>query len=312
MAGLLLLPGRVVAQAGPVRLSGYIRSEASGEVVRYATISADGAECRAPSAECRVRATSNQDGFYVLTLPMGRHTVRVRALGYSPRVDTLVVDASATRDFRLTPVPFELEEIAVSGRRDSSDVDPGSPEMSTARLDLKTVRFVPVVLGEVDPIRTLTLLPGVTTISDFSTGFSVRGGTTDQNLILLDESTIYNPAHVFGFFSVFNGDAIDDVKLYKGAIPARYGGRLSSVLDVRQREGNANQFEGNGTVGLLSSRLSVEGPLPNKAGSYLVAGRRTYADLFLKLSSNPTSIRTLPTSTTSTPRATSAWAPVEP
>lgn len=275
----------LAAQDGPVRLSGYVRAEASGEVVRYATISADGAECRVPSANCR--ATSNQDGFYVLTLSKGLHTIRVRALGYAPRVDTLAMEGSASRDFRLAALPFELEEVRVSGSRDSSDVDPGSPEMSTARLDLKTVRFVPVVLGEVDPIRTLTLLPGVTTVSDFSTGFSVRGGTTDQNLILLDESTIYNPAHVFGFFSVFNGDAIDDVKLYKGAIPARYGGRLSSVLDVRQREGNAKQFEGNGTVGLLSSRLSVEGPLPNQVGSYLVAGRRTYADLFLKLSSDP-------------------------
>ncbi len=213
-------PGRgLAAQDGPVRLSGYVRSEASGEVVRYATISADGAECRVPSANCR--ATSNQDGFYVLTLLRGLHTIRVRALGYAPRVDTLVLEGSASRDFRLAALPFELEEVRVSGTRDSSDVDPGSPEMSTARLDLKTVRFVPVVLGEVDPIRTLTLLPGVTTVSDFSTGFSVRGGTVDQNLILLDESTIYNPAHVFGFFSVFNGDAIDDVKLYKGASPAR-------------------------------------------------------------------------------------------
>ena len=282
LVGLLISLGHLSAQDGPVRLSGYVRSETSGEVIRYATIAA---ECRAPSAQCR--ASSNQDGFYVLTLPQGRHPIRVRALGYSPRVDTLELEASATRDFRLTAVPFELEAIEVSGRRDSSDVDPGSTEMSTARLDLKTVRFVPVVLGEVDPIRTLTLLPGVTTVSDFSTGFSVRGGTTDQNLILLDESTIYNPAHVFGFFSVFNGDAIDDVKLYKGAIPARYGGRLSSVLDVRQREGNANRFEGNASVGLLSSRMSVEGPLPNQVGSYLVAGRRTYADLFLKLSSNP-------------------------
>ncbi len=278
-------PQPLVGQPVTVRVSGYVRAEASGEVIRYATVTADGPECRVQSANCR--ASSNQDGFYVLTLSAGLHTFRVRALGYAPRVDTLAIETSVTRDFRLAALPFELEEVTVRGARDSSDVDPGSTEMSTARLDLTTVRFVPVVLGEVDPIRTLTLLPGVTTVSDFSTGISVRGGTTDQNLILLDESTIYNPSHVFGFFSVFNGDAIDDVKLYKGAIPARYGGRLSSVLDVRQREGNANRFEGNASIGLLSSRLSVEGPLPKKIGSYLVAGRRTYADLFLKLSSNP-------------------------
>lgn len=272
-------PAPIAAQAAPsLRISGYIRSQATGEVVRYAQIAADGQQAR---------VESNQDGFFVLALPRGPHTIRVRAVGFSPLVVELTLEASLLRDFALTPKPFELEEIAVEGARDTSDIDPGSAEMSTARLDAKLIRMIPVVLGEVDPIRALTLLPGVTTISDFSTGFSVRGGTTDQNLILLDESTIYNPAHVFGFFSVFNGDAIDDVKLYKGAIPARYGGRLSSVLDVRQREGNANRFEGAGTVGLLASRLSVEGPLPKKVGSYLVAGRRTYADLFLKLSDDP-------------------------
>jgi len=264
--------------AAQVRLSGYVRSEASGEVIRYAQVSADGQA---------VRVESNQDGFFVLALPRGEHVIRIRAVGYTPSVTALVVEQSLTRDFSLRPMPFELEEISVAGDRDSSDADPGSIEMSTTRLDLKTIKLVPVVMGELDPIRTLTLLPGVTTLSDFSTGFSVRGGSADQNLILLDESTIYNPAHVFGFFSVFNGDAIDDVKLYKGAIPARFGGRLSSVLDVRQREGNAREFEGAATVGLLSSRLSLEGPLPGRSGSYLVAGRRTYADLFLKLSSDP-------------------------
>ena len=270
--------GLAEAQAPSVRISGYIRSDASGEVIRYAQISADGQPAR---------VESNQDGFFVLSLPKGTHLLRVRAVGFAPLATEVALEASMIRDFMLTPKPFELAEVAVQAERDSSDVDPATPEMSTARVDMNTIRLVPVVLGEVDPIRTLTLLPGVTTISDFSTGFSVRGGTTDQNLILLDESTIYNPSHVFGFFSVFNGDAIDDVKLYKGAIPARYGGRLSSVLDVRQREGNSKRFEGAGTVGLLSSRLSVEGPLPGKAGSYLLAGRRTYADLFLKLSSDP-------------------------
>ncbi len=233
------------------------------------------------------RAETNLDGFFVLALPQGTHVVLVRAVGYEPRVDTLTLSASTSRDFTLVPRPYQLEEVTVATTVDTSDVDPGTTEMSTARLDARLIRLVPVVLGEVDPIRALTLLPGVTTISDFSTGFSVRGGSADQNLILLDESTIYNPAHVFGFFSVFNGDAVDDVKLYKGAIPARYGGRLSSVLDVHQREGNAKEFEGNATLGLLASRVSYEGPLPRGVGSFLVAGRRTYADLFLKLSSNP-------------------------
>ncbi|MBM4187529.1 MAG: TonB-dependent receptor [Gemmatimonadetes bacterium] len=277
-AVLLGIASTPVAAQPVIRLSGYVRSSASGEVIRYARISADGQ----PSV-----AESNQDGFFVLALPPGSHQIRIRAVGFAPKVEQVTLTASVIRDFLLDPRPLQLEEITVAGRRDTSDVDPASAEMSTARLEMTTVRLVPVVLGEVDPIRALTLLPGVTTISDYSTGFSVRGGTTDQNLILLDESTIYNPAHVFGFFSVFNGDAIDDVKLYKGAIPARYGGRLSSVLDVRQREGNAKRFEGGATIGLLASRMSLEGPLPDRIGSYLVAARRTYADLFLKLSSDP-------------------------
>ncbi len=265
-------------QAGEVRISGYVRSAASGEVVRYAQLWADAGG---------PRVESNQDGFFVLALAPGLHVIQIRAVGFDPLTDTVNVRQPLVRDFQLTPRPFELDEVTVSGRKDSSDIDPGTTEMSTLRLDIKTVKLVPVVLGELDPIRTLTLLPGVSTISDFSTGFSVRGGSADQNLILLDESTIYNPSHVFGFFSVFNGDAVDDAKLYKGAIPARFGGRLSSVLDIRQREGNDREFVGNATIGLLSSRLSAEGPLPGRRGSYLVAGRRTYADLFLKLSSNP-------------------------
>jgi hypothetical protein len=274
-----LAPALLTAQEpARVRLSGYVRSDASGEVIRSALVAVPA---------LAVRTETNLDGFFVLSLPPGRHQIQVRAVGYQPRTDTLLVTASLTRDFALAPRPYQLQEVVVAGGRDSSDIDPGTTEMSTGRLEARLIRLVPVVLGEVDPIRSLTLLPGVTTISDFSTGFSVRGGTADQNLILLDESTIYNPAHVFGFFSVFNGDAIDDVKLYKGAIPARYGGRLSSVLDVHQREGNAREHEGNATIGLLASRLSLEGPLPGEVGSFLVAGRRTYADLFLKLSSDP-------------------------
>ena len=277
---LTLIVGAVPAVAQPaasVRISGFVHSAANGEVVRYAVIAADGVP---------ITAESNQDGFFVLSVKAGTHVIRVRSVGYLPFADTLTVTQSVTRDYRLTPKPFQLEEVTVSSTRDTSDIDPGIPEMSTARLDIKTVKLVPVVLGESDPIRTLTLLPGVKTTSDFSTGLSVRGGGPDQNLILLDESTIYNPSHVFGFFSVFNADAVDDVKLYKGAIPARFGGRLSSVLDIRQREGNANEFEAGASVGLLSSRVLAEGPLPGRLGSFLVAGRRTYADLFLKLSSN--------------------------
>lgn len=277
--GLLLWgPGADPLDAQEARLTGYVRARASREVLRSAVLTVD---------RLGTRTETNQDGFFVLSLPPGRHRLLVRAVGYAPLDTVIAVAGSRLQDFELEVRPVELEEVTVEARRNLPDIDPTSPEMSVARLDLETVKLVPVVLGEIDPIRTLTLLPGVSAVSDFSTGISVRGGSVDQNLILLDESTIYNPAHVFGFFSVFNSEAIDDVKLYKGAIPARYGGRLSSVLDVRQREGNANEPGGQATVGLLASRLALEGPLPGRRGSFLVAGRRTYADLFLRLSSDP-------------------------
>ncbi len=267
------------AQApGTFRLSGHVRAAASGEVLRGAVLTVD---------SLAIRAETNLDGFFALSLPPGQHRFQIRAVGYSPLDTVVALLASRSQDFALASRPVELEEVRVAARADLPDLDPRSPEMSVARLDLPTIRLTPVLLGEADPIRSLTLLPGVSAVSDFTTGITVRGGSVDQNLILLDESTIYNPAHVFGFFSVFNADAIDDVKLYKGAIPARYGGRLSSVLDVRQREGNVNEFAGQATLGLLASRLAVEGPLPGRRGSYLVAARRTYADLFLRLSSDP-------------------------
>jgi hypothetical protein len=268
----------VHAQSSPsLRLSGYVRSAASREVVRYALVAADAEPAR---------GQSNEDGFYFLTLSSGPHRLRVRALGYVPLDTTITLDASRTLDLSLRPANVQLASVAVQADREEAQVDPKAPEMSVARLDLKTIRQAPAVLGEVDPIRSLALLPGVSRSSDFSTAFSVRGGSADQNLILLDESTIYNPAHVLGFLSVFNADAIDDVTMYKGAIPARFGGRLSSVVDIRQREGNANNFAGSANIGLLASRAAYEGPLPGHAGSFLVAGRRSYADLFLRASSN--------------------------
>ena len=265
-------------EAARVRLSGYVRSGTSREVVRYALVAADNEPAR---------SQSNEDGYYFLLLDKGAHRVRVRALGFAPLDTMITLDASRVLDLILTPATVQLASVAVQADREAAQVDPKTPEMSVARLDLKTIRQAPSVLGEIDPIRSLTLLPGVSRSSDASTAFSVRGGSADQNLILLDESTIYNPAHILGFLSVFNSDAIDDVTLYKGAIPARLGGRLSSVVDIRQREGNANEFAGSVNIGLLASRAAFEGPLPADRGSFLVAARRSYADLFLKAASNP-------------------------
>lgn len=261
-------PGPVAA----VQLSGYVRHAGTREVVRYALIDTDSG---------RIRSQSNNDGFFFLRLAPGEHHLRIRAIGFAP-LDTIIsLTAPVTTDFLLTPRTVQLQQVEVASDREKSDIDPSSPQMSVARLDLSIVRQAPSALGEVDPLRSITLLPGVSRSSDFSTAFSVRGGTSDQNLILLDEATVYNPAHVLGFLSVFNADAVADMTLHKGAIPPRFGGRLSSVLDVRQREGNANERSGTASIGLLSSRLLLEGPLPRTRGSYLLAGRRSYADIFL-------------------------------
>ncbi len=154
---------------------------------------------------------------------------------------------------------------------------------------------MPALMGEVDVIRSIQLLPGVTTVGEGAAGFNVRGGSIDQNLILLDEAPVYNSSHLFGFFSVFNPDAVKDVKLLKGGIPAQYGGRLSSLLDVRMKDGNAKNMAFSGGIGTISSRFAVEGPLVKDKSSFIVAGRRTYGDLFLKLSLNSKTISCIST-----------------
>ncbi|QJR35690.1 TonB-dependent receptor plug domain-containing protein [Gemmatimonas groenlandica] len=268
------------ARRETLRLSGFIRSVSSNEVIRHAVLLVD---------DEATRRESNEEGFYVLLLEGGLHRVRVRAIGFAPMDTTINLISATTTDLVLRPRTVVLSAMRVQATKaERGDLDSRLPDMSVTRLDLAIAKRIPPLLGEVDPLRTLTLLPGVATTSDASTAFSVRGGSVDQNLILLDESTIYNPSHILGFLSTFNADAVDDVTLYKGAIPAKYGGRLSSVVDVRQREGNAREFAGNASIGLLASRAIVEGPLPFHRGSYMVAGRRSYADAFLRLANDST------------------------
>ena len=280
----LLLGGAISlhAQSPPaarVRLSGYVRSVASGEVIRRAELRAD---------DGQVRVESNEEGFYSLLLPAGSRRIRIRAIGFTPLDTVMRLTSSLTRDFRLTTRNVTLAAVTVQAdaKGDRPDLDPRTPDMSVVRLDMRAIKLLPTILGEPDPIRSLTLLPGVSMSSDASTAISVRGGAADQNLFLLDEATVYNPSHILGFLSTFNADAVDNVTLYKGAIPARFGGRLSSVVDVRQREGNANEFVGSASIGLLASKGTVEGPLPKRIGSYMIAARRSYADLFAPLASD--------------------------
>ncbi|MBD0831238.1 TonB-dependent receptor [Aestuariibaculum sediminum] len=225
---------------------------------------------------------TNEYGFYSLTAPKGNYTVIVSYLGYNTITKTIDLNADTTLDFELEEFSTSLDEVVVVAE-EPEQIAIRKPQMSVSKLNSGTIKQIPVVLGEVDVLKSIQTLPGVTNNGEGSAGFNVRGGAADQNLVLLDEAIIYNTSHFFGFFSVFNADAIKDIKLYKGDIPANFGGRVSSVLDVRQKDGNSKDFSFNGGVGLISSRLAAEGPILGDKGSFLVAGRASYAHLLMKM-----------------------------
>lgn len=224
---------------------------------------------------------TNEYGFYSITVPKGSHAVVISYLGYENLNTSIDLEADLTQNFELVETALALEEVEVVENVEAMNLK--SPEMSVNRLSISTIQNMPAALGEVDIIKSITLLPGVANGGEGSSGFNVRGGAADQNLILLDEAIIYNASHLFGFFSVFNPDAIKDLKLYKGGIPSNYGGRVASVLNIYQKEGNSKQFRANGGIGLISSRLLVEGPLKKDKGAFLFGGRSSYAHLFLPL-----------------------------
>ncbi len=224
---------------------------------------------------------TNEYGFYSITLPEGSYEIQISYLGYKTISETIILNKDITKNFKLLESAESLDEVVI--KEDVEKLNIKKPQMSVNALSINTIKQMPVVLGEVDVIKSITLLPGVTNAGEGSSGFNVRGGAADQNLILLDEATIFNSSHLFGFFSVFNPDAIKDIKLYKGGIPAKYGGRVSSVLDIYQKEGNSSEFHMNGGVGLISSRLLAEGPIKKDKGSFLIGGRSSYAHLFLPL-----------------------------
>lgn len=224
---------------------------------------------------------SNEYGFYSITLPAGTYKVTYTTIGFKEITKTVVLDKNVKLDVELQESSQELDAIIINA--DVEKLSTKSPQMSTLALSIETIKKIPVVLGETDVIKALTLLPGVTSAGEGASGFNVRGGAADQNLVLLDEATLYGSDHLFGFFSVFNPDAIKDLKLYKGGIPARYGGRVSSVLDIYQRDGNKKKLSATGGIGLVASRLLLEGPIEKDKSSFLIGGRSSYAHLFLPL-----------------------------
>lgn len=233
-------------------------------------------------AELRTSITTNEYGFYSISIPRGKYTLVISYLGFQTIEEEINLEINIKRNFKLSSNNQVLQEVVIESKKNKTNTR--SSEMSVNKLSIATIKKMPVIFGEVDIIKSILLLPGVTNAGEGASGFNVRGGGADQNLILLDEATIFNSSHLFGFFSVFNPDAIKDLKLYKGGIPARFGGRASSVLEIYQKDGNSNKFSINGGIGVIASRLLAEGPLVKERGSFLVAGRGTYAHLFLKLS----------------------------
>lgn len=235
-------------------------------------------------SDLNVGTTTNEYGFYSITILEGTHNVSVSYLGFSEENRIIELNNKTSLDFYLSEASQTLDEVLI--KTDIEKINIKSTQMSTNTLTSKSIKQIPVVLGESDIIKSIILLPGVTSAGEGASGFNVRGGSADQNLILLDEAIVFNSSHVFGFFSVFNPDVIKDVKLFKGGIPSKYGGRLSSVLDIYQKEGNNKDFKLTGGIGLISSRILAEGPLKKEKSSFLIGGRSSYAHLFLPLIDN--------------------------
>ncbi|WP_375560037.1 carboxypeptidase-like regulatory domain-containing protein [Bernardetia sp. OM2101] len=261
----------VFAQENTYTLSGKIRDAANGEELIGATVLVE----KMPGTG----AVANEYGFYSLTLPAAKYKILVSYIGFENQIFEVDLTKNITLNIEMSEAQ-NLKEVVITGEREA-DANVTEVQMSTQVLEVEQVKKLPALLGEVDVLRTLTLLPGVQSAGEGTGGIFVRGGANDQNLILLDDAPVYNASHLLGFFSVFNSDAIKSVKLYKGGIPAQYGGRLSSIIDIRMKNGNNKKFNASGGVGTVSSRLTVEAPINDKS-SFILSGRRTYADQFLR------------------------------
>ncbi|QRA44665.1 TonB-dependent receptor [Chryseobacterium cucumeris] len=256
-------------------VSGTVKDKKNGELLIGVSVKV--------SEDPTINVVANEYGFYSLSLPEGNYTLVISYPGYQDFEQKINVDQNIKLDLPLLPsesVEKAIDEVVITGIKKDKNLT--SAQMGAETLSIKNIEKLPVLFGEKDVMKTIQLLPGIKSNGEGSSGFSVRGGATDQNLILLDEAPVYNASHLLGFFSTFNSDALKDASIIKGNSPAQYGGRLSSVLDVKMKDGNNKDYNVNGGIGLISSRLSVEGPIQKEKSSFIVSGRRTYADLFLK------------------------------
>ncbi|MBC8488418.1 MAG: TonB-dependent receptor [Bacteroidetes bacterium] len=270
----VIISGIITAQDKHT-LSGHIKDATTGEELIGASIFVK---------ELKTGGITNVYGFYSITIPRGKYIIEYRFIGYETQSTKINLVENIKQDIELSPSSTSLEEVIVSA--EAVDENIKSTEMGIVKLNVKEIKSIPVIFGEQDILKIIQLMPGVSSSGEGNSGYYVRGGGTDQNLILLDEAPVYNAGHLMGFFSVFNSDAIKDVKLYKGNAPAEYGGRLSSVLDLKMNDGNSKRFGVSGGLGLIASRLTIDGPIIKDKSSFIISGRRTYADLFLNLSSD--------------------------
>ncbi len=248
-------------------ISGYVKDDQSGETLIGANVYLEN--------DATTGTVTNTYGFFSMTLPEGVHRIVVSYLGYQHHVEELTLLSNTNLNISMVQ-GIEMQEVVVAAKGEEEDENVQSTSMGRVSLPIEQIKVLPALLGEVDILKTIQLLPGVSSAGEGSAGFYVRGGGADQNLVLLDEAVVYNSGHFLGFFSVFNSDAIKNTTLIKGGIPAVYGGRLSSVLDIQMKEGNNQNFQGEGGIGLISSRLTLEGPIVKNKSSFLISGRRTY------------------------------------
>ncbi len=267
LSGFWCLLAMVVNAQVKHTISGYVKDSRTGETLIGANVFLEN--------DATTGTVTNTYGFFSITLPEGPQLLVFSYLGYQSRIEPLILNANINLNIGMDK-GIAMQEVVVSAAGEEEDENVQSTSMGRVTLPMEQIKVLPALLGEVDVLKTLQLLPGVSSAGEGSSGFYVRGGGADQNLVLLDEAVVYNSGHFLGFFSVFNADAIKNTTLIKGGIPAVYGGRLSSVLDIQMKEGNNQQFEGEGGIGLISSRLTLEGPIVKDKSSFLISGRRTY------------------------------------
>ncbi|MBL0310614.1 MAG: TonB-dependent receptor [Bacteroidetes bacterium] len=271
---IILCASTVVAQSQPVSrftISGFIKDASNGESMLAAAVYV---------TELSSGASTNEYGFYSVTLPKGDYLLRISYLGYATQEKRITLDKDIRLNIELKSLALEKEEVVITGEKKGQNVE--STDMGRMEMKIEQVKALPALLGEVDVLKTIQLLPGIQSAGEGSTGFYVRGGGIDQNLVLLDEAVVYNTGHLFGFFSVFNSDAIKNLTVIKGGMPAEYGGRISSVVDVQMKEGNMKRWNVEGGLGLIASRLTIQGPIAKDKCSFIISARRTYIDIITK------------------------------